>query len=65
MAFQAIKIFSFSRMLVIESNILIVNEILLMSDKRLGVSFYASETASLDGKYYCYPEKKNPMMRIK
>lgn len=36
-----------------------------MSDKRLGVSFYASETASLDGKYYCYPEKKNPMMRIK
>ena len=29
-----------------------------MSDKRLGVSFYASETASLDGKYYCYPEKK-------
>ena len=59
MAFQAIKIFSFSRMLVIESNILIVNEIWLMSDQRIGVSFYASETASLDSKYYCYPEKRN------
>ena len=42
-------------MLVIESNILIVNEILLVSDKRFGVSFYASESASSDGKYYCSP----------
>ena len=59
LTFQAIKTFSFSRIVVIESNILIVNEIWLLSDQRIAVSFCASEPASVDGKYYCYPEKRN------